>query len=57
LDGASANLVAMPGHFKQELVNAIRMRQVEQRSLSAHWSNDHCTSSPSGVRHCRDGEL
>jgi hypothetical protein len=45
----------MPGDFKPEFINALRMRQIEQRSLIAHWTHDHCISSSSGVRPLRDG--
>ena len=47
-----ANTVAMPGDFKLEFINALRMRQIEQRSLIAYWTNDHCISSRPARAHC-----
>ena len=55
-DDPPANLVAMLRRFKPELVNALLMRQADQRSLITQWINDHFASSPANVcAHCGGG--
>ena len=49
-------LLAILGRGKWDIVAALRLREAEQRSLVAHWINNHFTSSPASVcAHCGGG--